>query len=236
MNPGRPARRDRQGRLRLAAAIRRRRCWRCSTRHRTTRFGTTTSSWNSTCPTCCSSRPRTCVDNDPGRAARPDGDGVHRRLHRATRRRRSPVDSPCYPNVRWSVQWTSTSGGDSLNAQRSKRSLRTTPAKRVCDGSNGCWTRRCARWPLRDRSTIGRRDRPVTIGVDDLRRLLGRARFPRGGGRPHRSPAGVATGLAVTGMPVATCCSSRRCRCPSKGDERRWWSADAQAHRANSAT
>ena len=50
----------------VAAAIPRPRCWRCSTRRRTTRSATTTWSSTSTCPTCCSSRPANVLDTIPG--------------------------------------------------------------------------------------------------------------------------------------------------------------------------
>ena len=43
------------------------RCWRCSTRRRTTRSATTTSRSSSTCRTCCSSRPPTCWRPSPAR-------------------------------------------------------------------------------------------------------------------------------------------------------------------------
>ena len=51
------------------AATRPRRCWRCSTRRRTTRSATTTSRSTSTCPTCCSSPPRTSARPSPARCS-----------------------------------------------------------------------------------------------------------------------------------------------------------------------
>ena len=57
--PGDSARRSRQARPGLSAAIRRRRCSRCSIPSRTRRSTTTTSRSTTTCRRCCSSRPRT---------------------------------------------------------------------------------------------------------------------------------------------------------------------------------
>ena len=67
--PGDPARRDRQARATTTAAIRRRRCSRCSIPSRTARSTITTSRSTTTSRRCCSSRRRTRCRRFPSRCA-----------------------------------------------------------------------------------------------------------------------------------------------------------------------
>ena len=72
-NPRDDARRGRQARRAAFTATRPRRCWKCSTRSRTTPSATTIWTCPSTCPRCCSSRTANVLDTVPGAAARPHG-------------------------------------------------------------------------------------------------------------------------------------------------------------------
>ena len=183
--PGVPARRDRQGRQRLAGRPVRRRCSRCSTRRRTTRSATTTSRSTSTCPTCCSSPPPTCSTPSPARCStawRSSGSTATP----TTRRSPSPATT-CWP-----ASSTATACGadevdvtdDALRPQSSPTTP-ARPASRNLERQLGKVLRKAA---TRIASGDGR---PVTVE----RRRPDSARL----GRPAVHPRGEADRTAVAG-------------------------------------
>ena len=97
---GHDDRRDRQGRRATIAAIRSRRCSKCSIPSRTTRSATTTSICRSTSRKCCSSARPTRSTRSRGAAARPHGDHLSSRATPRWRSCRSPSATSCRSSAR----------------------------------------------------------------------------------------------------------------------------------------
>ena len=193
MNPVAADRRDRQaaGR-RLVGRSRVARCSRCSTPRRTTRSATTTWSSTSTCPTCCSSRPRTCSRRSPARCSTAWRSCSSTATPR-TRRSRSPSTTSSRASARRPGCATTSSTSPTRRSTRSSQGGRARPACVRSSGSSATVARKAgARASPKVSAT------PIVVDEPDLKEYLGRLRF-----RPEdatRAPIpGLATGLAVTG-------------------------------------
>ncbi len=177
--PGGAARRGRQARRRATPATRPPRCWRCSTRRRTTRSGTTTWRSTSTCRTCCSWPPPTWWTPSPARCwtgwswSRLDGYTEQEKvaiardhlLPRQLDRAGLTADEVTRrPTRRWAG------------------SPPSTPGRPAYGSWSGPWPGSCAR----SRSSWRPTTAPVDVDVGDLTQLPGSAAVHPGVGRAHR--------------------------------------------------